>query len=51
MDEDLGGYVDHILVIRVRFQLPPANPLARKSLWTVLLDPVTAEVLGFLPID
>jgi hypothetical protein len=25
--------------------------VGRKSFWTVLLDPVTAEVLGFLPID
>jgi hypothetical protein len=23
----------------------------RKSFWTVLLDPVTAEVLGFIPLD
>ena len=25
--------------------------VGRKSFWTVLLDPATAEVLGFLPID
>jgi hypothetical protein len=25
--------------------------VGRKSFWTVLLDPVTAKVLGFLPID
>jgi len=25
--------------------------VGRKSFWTVLLDPVTAEVLGFIPID
>jgi hypothetical protein len=25
--------------------------LAGKSFWTVLLDPVTAEVLGFMPLD
>lgn len=25
--------------------------VGRKSFWTVLLDPVTAEVLGFLPLD
>ena len=25
--------------------------VGRKSFWTVVLDPVTAEVLGFLPID
>lgn len=35
----------------------PAEALAymplvgRKSFWTVLLDPVTAEVVGFIPID
>ena len=23
----------------------------RKSFWTVLLDPATAEVVGYLPID
>jgi hypothetical protein len=25
--------------------------VGRKSFWTVLLDPVTAEVLGFMPLD
>jgi hypothetical protein len=25
--------------------------VGRKSFWTVLLDPVTAEVLGFIPVD
>jgi hypothetical protein len=25
--------------------------VGRKSFWTVLLDPITAEVLGFMPLD
>jgi hypothetical protein len=25
--------------------------VGRKSFWTVLLDPVTADVLGFMSID
>ena len=25
--------------------------VGRRSVWTGLLDPVTAEVLGFMPLD
>jgi hypothetical protein len=25
--------------------------IGRKSFWTVVIDPVTAEVLGFIPLD
>ena len=25
--------------------------VGRKSFWTVLLDPATAEVLGFMPVN
>jgi len=35
----------------VKFHVTLTRPLGRKSLSTVLLDSITAEVLGFLPID